>query len=97
VPHPAAPIHREALEAHERWWTQIWRNQSARGLTVSTLTPEFGPDGYLHSLPFTNVPVADLTQINHWMAGREKRLFAETMMPPAGRPKTQSEPVSLAH
>src|SRR6516164_128294 len=95
VPHPAAPIHREALEAHERWWTQIWRNQSARGLTVSTLTPEFGPDGYLHSLPFTNVPVADLTQINHWMAGREKRLFAETMMPPAGRPKIQSEPVSI--
>jgi hypothetical protein len=97
VPHPAAPVHREALEAHERWWTQIWRSQSARGMTVSTLTPEFGPDGYLHSLPFTNVPVADLTQINHWMAGREKKLFAETMMARTGRSTPQSEPVPLAH
>jgi sugar phosphate isomerase/epimerase len=97
VPHPAAPVHREALEAHERWWTQIWRSQSARGMTVSTLTPEFGPDGYLQSLPFTNVPVADLTQINHWMAGREKKLFAEVITIPSRRTLAQSEPVSLAH
>jgi sugar phosphate isomerase/epimerase len=96
VPHPAAPVHRGALEAHERWWTQIWRSQSARGMTVSTLTPEFGPDGYLHSLPFTNVPVADLTQINHWMAAREKKLFTETMMDRTGRSTPQLEPVSLA-
>jgi sugar phosphate isomerase/epimerase len=97
VPHPAAPVHREALEAHERWWTQIWRSQSARGMTVSTLTPEFGPDGYLHSMPFTNVPVADLSQINHWMAGREKKLFSETIISMTGRPMADRETVSLAH
>ena len=64
VPHPAAPEFREALEAHERWWTQIWRSQSERGASVSTMTPEFGPDGYLHCLPFSGAPVADLREIN---------------------------------
>jgi hypothetical protein len=41
------------------------------------MTPEFGPDGYLHSLPFTGAPVADLWQINTWMARRQKERFAE--------------------
>lgn len=77
VPHPAAPEYREALEAHERWWAQLWLNQRLRGMNVTTMTPEFGPDGYLHCLPFTGVPVADLGQINRWMAARERRRFAE--------------------
>ena len=77
VPHPAAPEFREALEAHEHWWTQIWRSQVARGVSVSTMTPEFGPDGYLQCLPFTGVPVADLEQINTWMADRQRRRYAE--------------------
>ena len=41
------------------------------------MTPEFGPDGYLHCLPFTAAPVADLRQINTWMAERQRRRFAE--------------------
>jgi hypothetical protein len=79
VPHPAAPEYREALEAHERWWSQIWRSQAARGMTVSTLTPEFGPDDYLHRLPFSGTPVADLWTINTWLAARQKRRFRETL------------------
>ena len=77
VPHPAAPEYRAALEAHERWWTQIWRSQLERGAVVSTMTPEFGPDGYLHCLPFTGEPVADLEQVNNWMAERQRLRFAE--------------------
>jgi sugar phosphate isomerase/epimerase len=77
VPHPAAPEYREALEAHEHWWAQIWRSQLLRGVSVSTMTPEFGPDGYLHCLPFTGAPVADLEQINTWMAERQRRRFTE--------------------
>jgi len=77
VPHPAAPEYREALEAHERWWTQIWRGQAESGARSSTVTPEFGPDRYLHCLPFTGAPVADLHQINLWMAERQRRRFAE--------------------
>lgn len=77
VPHPAAPEFHEALAAHERWWSEIWRRQVERGFSISTMTPEFGPDGYLHCLPFTGAPVANLAQINHWMAERQRRRFAE--------------------
>jgi sugar phosphate isomerase/epimerase len=96
VPHPAAPGHRTALEAHERWWAQIWRSQLARGMSVSTMTPEFGPDGYLQCLPFTSIPVADLSQINHWMAERERQVFAVMMGGPPARTASPSETVSLA-
>ena len=77
VPHPAAAEFRSALEAHERWWTQIWRSQMSRGQHASTMTPEFGPDGYLHCLPFTGAPVSDLEQINGWMAQRQRGQFAD--------------------
>ena len=39
------------------------------------MTPEFGPDGYLHTLPFTNAPVADLWELNCWMAKNEREHF----------------------
>lgn len=74
VPHPAAPEYRPALEAHERWWDAIWRARA--DAEVVTMTPEFGPDGYLHTLPFTGEAVAELDQINGWMAARQRERFA---------------------
>jgi len=79
VPHPAAPEYYAAIEAHERWWTQIWQNQSRRGMPFATMTPEFGPDGYLQCKPFTGQPVADLDEVNEWMALRLRRLFDSVM------------------
>lgn len=75
VPHPAAPEYAEALAAHQRWWAQIWNAQRACGAQCTTMTPEFGPDGYLHTLPFTGAPVADPWQINRWMAQMERAHF----------------------
>jgi sugar phosphate isomerase/epimerase len=75
VPHPAAPEYRPALEAHERWWARIWFAQRERGLSISTMTPEFGPDGYLHCAPFTQTPMADLHEINVWMTTRQRQQF----------------------
>jgi sugar phosphate isomerase/epimerase len=78
VPHPAAPEYRAALDAHERWWSAIWdvhATQQHREFT--TMTPEFGPDGYLHTLPYTKAPVADLDNINRWMAYRQREHFAK--------------------
>ncbi len=89
VPDPAAPEYAEALSAHERWWSQIWHSQLARGISVSTMTPEFGPDGYLHTLPFTQAPVADLSQINIWMGERQKHRFREFM---SALTRNQQEP-----
>ncbi len=75
VPHPAAPEYKEALLSHQKCWEIAWDAQKANGMQITTMTPEFGPDGYLHTLPFTNAPVADLWEINRWMAETERRHF----------------------
>jgi hypothetical protein len=71
VGHPFAPEAGEALEAHRRCWQLFTQAQLARALTPRTITPEFGPDGYLPCLPFSGEPVADLLEINkamaHWL------------------------------
>lgn len=83
VPDPAAPEYASHLAAHEAWWDQIWESQRRRGFTHSTLTPEFGPPPYMHTLPHTNMPVADLAAVCDWMARRERERFAS---PSAGKP-----------
>lgn len=75
VPDPSAPEYANELTAHEAWWDQVWRSQQRRGMLQSTLTPEFGPAPYLHTLPHTNVPVADLATICDWMATRQRARF----------------------
>jgi len=75
VPDPRAPEYEYALRAHQRWWQIIWRSQSERQSNTTTMTPEFGPDGYLHEAPFSREPVADLWQLNQWMAKEEKQHF----------------------
>lgn len=72
VPHPAAPEYTSALHAHQQCWEIIWDAQIQNGMQITTMTPEFGPDGYLHTLPFTNAPVADLWEINCWMAETQR-------------------------
>jgi sugar phosphate isomerase/epimerase len=72
VPHPNAPEYRYALKAHQAWWEMIWLSQLERGMENTTLTPEFGPDGYLHHMPFSKEPVADLWDLNCWMANTER-------------------------
>lgn len=75
VPHPAAPEYARELAFHQQHWEAVWTSQQARGYQVSTMTPEFGADGYLHHLPFTNVPVADLWSLNLWMGQTEREHF----------------------
>jgi sugar phosphate isomerase/epimerase len=67
VSHPFAPEAADALEAHRRCWRLFHQRQQARG-QLTTITPEFGPDGYMPTLPFTTTPVADLQEINTAMA-----------------------------
>jgi sugar phosphate isomerase/epimerase len=75
VPDPSAPEYADELAAHEVWWDAIWRSQRSRGAAASTVTCEFGPPGYLHTLPHTNVPVADLNSIVNWMSRRVRVRF----------------------
>jgi len=75
VPHPAAPEYEAALRSHQTFWQAIWHDHLDQGKAFTTMTPEFGPDGYCHLLPFTQAPVADIWQINQWMAQTERQHF----------------------
>ena len=79
VPDPRAPEWRNHLLVHERWWELIWTTRAAMGMREITLTPEFGPFPYLHSIPFTQEPISDLAAICDWMAGRQSSHFAAWM------------------
>lgn len=75
VPDPSAPEYARHLEAHERWWRLIADAHAAAGRQEMTVVPEFGPPGYLHTLPHTNVPVADLDRVVEWMSARLRATF----------------------
>ncbi|MEZ5501552.1 MAG: sugar phosphate isomerase/epimerase [Halioglobus sp.] len=77
VPHPGAPEYAAALASHQRCWEAVWGEQRARGYRETTMTPEFGPDGYLHHLPFTDMPVADLWEVNKWIGATERAHFSD--------------------
>ncbi len=70
VPDPRAPEYRVVVYAHFRWWRHVMAAQTRQGREIFTVTPEFGPDGYLHLQPFTGKPVADLQDLNAWMMQR---------------------------
>jgi hypothetical protein len=77
VSDPRAPEWKNELDAHEQWWSAIWRAQAAAGRTDTFLAPEFGPPHYMHTLPFTQAPVADLNAICDWMALRQRERFLQ--------------------
>jgi len=70
VPDPTAPEYKLEVESHEKWWGMIIASQKERGLNYCYVEPEFGPPPYMHTLPHTNQPVADLWNINTWMGKR---------------------------
>jgi sugar phosphate isomerase/epimerase len=76
VPDPRAPEYERHVLAHEQWWRMVWNAQERRGMTESTLTPEFGAPDYLHTMPFSRTPVADLWDICNWQADRQRKKFA---------------------
>jgi len=61
---PRAPEWRSAVEAHVGWWQRIVDHQRALGRETMTICPEFGPPGYMPTLPFTRQPVTSLWEVN---------------------------------
>lgn len=76
VPDPSAPEYARHLAWHEEHWASILQLRRAEGLAAMTFTPEYGPPGYLHTLPYTNVPVADLWEVCLWAAQRARQQLA---------------------
>lgn len=64
---PRAPEWKDALESHARWWDAIRERHQRAGSQTLTITCEFGPAGYLPTLPFTQQPVASQWDINVFM------------------------------
>lgn len=62
APDPRAPWHAGDTAAHFAAWRRI--AGEAAGFTI---TPEFGPDGYLQRDPATGNGLADLREINRWI------------------------------
>ncbi|CAI6084942.1 sugar phosphate isomerase/epimerase family protein [Cohnella sp. JJ-181] len=77
VPHPVAPEYRTELDFFAGWWKRIWEQRSKNGAEAVTFTAEFGPPGYMHTLPFTGTPVADLWEVNQWMSDYAAQLFKD--------------------
>jgi sugar phosphate isomerase/epimerase len=69
---PRLARYQQALQSHQHWWRRIWDCQRQQGYTCTTLTPEFGPDGYQQVDPFSGTPVGDLWEINCWMAQTQR-------------------------
>ena len=67
VSDPSAPEWREHLLAFGKWWDEWKHYHKKAGVAELTVSPEFGPPMYMHTLPHTNQPVASHWDVNLWM------------------------------
>jgi hypothetical protein len=77
VPDPSAPEYARQVRWHEEQWDRVRAVQEKAGREVITVTPEYGPPSYLHTLPHTNVPVADLWEVCLWAAKRIRQRWGD--------------------
>jgi sugar phosphate isomerase/epimerase len=61
---PRAPEWQAELQAHLRWWDAIVKNRKQQQKQLLTITPEFGPVPYMHTIPYTKETVASQWDIN---------------------------------
>ena len=80
VPDPRAPEFKRHVEKHMQWWDASVFAQHKLGRDIMTFTPEFGPPNYLHALPYSQQPVADLWEICKYITERFQKRFANTEM-----------------
>ncbi len=71
---PRAPEWKTAVEAHFAWWDKVVAIKKQQGKILTMLT-EFGPRGYMPTIPFTNQPVADQWAINVYMMEAWKKRY----------------------
>lgn len=73
VTDPRAPEWEQHVNNHLSIWQRIVDNCKNSGMQYLTVTPEFGPPNYMHTLPFSNKPVSNAWEINNAM----KKIFKE--------------------
>ena len=80
VPDPSAPEYASHLHWHESQWTAIRQAHEQAQAEHITFTPEYGPPNYLHTLPHTQAPVADLWKVCLWAAQRIRHLWNDILL-----------------
>lgn len=73
---PAAPEWKAALDQHLAWWDAIVDRHKKQGKSTLTMCMEFGPSGYLPTLPYTQQPVADQWSVNKFMLDLLKKRYS---------------------
>jgi hypothetical protein len=63
VPDPSDLQYSAQIAWHDMQWDKIRNIHQSAGAEYLTFTPEYGPPGYLHSLPHTGMPVADIWKV----------------------------------
>lgn len=77
-PQVADPRHDRSapyLEAHEGWWDLIWGARDTAGAGELIFCPEHGPVPY-QPTDLDGRPLADIHEINRWMAARLRQRYA---------------------
>lgn len=77
VPDPRAPEWKYASDRFLSWWDRIVDANVQRGSMILPFTTEFGPPPYLHTMPYTNQPVADQFEINGYMKDLLKERYSQ--------------------
>jgi len=72
---PRDPANERWVECHEKCWEEIWKSQSDRKVDYTYMAPEFGPPGYMHVQPWTQMPVTSLWDICEWQTKRQVDRF----------------------
>jgi len=67
VSDPRAPEWAESMDAHLGWWDSIVALHRAHRTSALTVTPEFGPQPYMPTIPYTQQPVSSQWGINVYM------------------------------
>ena len=63
IPDPRDDQYKSAIQAHFTWWDKVVTMLAENNETI-TMTAEFGPPGYMWTLPYTKAPVANNWDIN---------------------------------
>ena len=70
VSDPRAPEFAHAADRFDAYWDRIRDAHEARGEDIIYFTPEYGPPGYMPTLPYSQEPVSDLWDICLYSANR---------------------------
>lgn len=77
VPDPRVAEWEEHQGRFEKWWKEYIKVQRDQAAEFCTVTPEYGPPTYMHTIPSTGLPAADLWEVCLWSAKRFRDRFSE--------------------